>query len=99
VTSVLYLTFALRMRPVKGSILRVAQWTIGYVAVAGAADWLLGTNYGFLRAKPQAATLFDAMAPWPWYIAESFVIAIAAMLVLYAPFWLADRLKRTELAR
>ena len=99
ITSVLYMTFALRLRPVKGSIARAATWTIGYVTVAGTADWLLGTNYGFLRAKPQAQTLFDAMAPWPWYIAESFVIAIAGMLLLYAPFWIADRIKGPQLAR
>lgn len=99
VTSVLYMTFALRMRPVKGSVARTVQWTLGYVAVAGAADWLLGTNYGFLRAKPLAATLFDAMAPWPWYIAQSFVIAIAAMTVLAAPFRIADRIKGARLAR
>lgn len=99
ITSVLYLTFALRMRPVKGSIARAAAWTIGYVVVAGTTDWLLGTNYGFLRAKPQTQTLFDTMAPWPWYIAESFVIAITGMLLLYAPFWIADRIKGAQLAR
>jgi hypothetical integral membrane protein (TIGR02206 family) len=88
------MTFALGMRPIAGSIRRVAIWTLSYVAVAGAADWLLGTNYGFLRAKPATATLFDALAPWPWYIAECFGIAIAAMLILYAPFFLADRLRR-----
>jgi hypothetical integral membrane protein (TIGR02206 family) len=94
ITSVLYLTFALRMRPVRGSIARVIAWTLGYVAVAGTFDWLAATNYGFLRHKPQTATLFDAMAPWPWYIAESFVIAIVAVLVLYAPYWIADRVRR-----
>ena len=93
ITAVLYMTFALGMRPVAGAIRRVAAWTLSYVAVAGAADWLLGTNYGFLRAKPPTATLFDALSPWPWYIAECFVIAIAAMLILYAPFYLADRVR------
>ncbi len=93
ITSVLYLTFASRMRPVAGSIRRVVVWTIFYVAVAGTADWLLGTNYGFLRAKPGVVTLFDSMPPWPWYIAESFAIGIAAMLILYAPFYLADRIR------
>ena len=93
IASVLYLTFATRMRPIAGSIRRVAAWTLAYVAVAGAADWLLRTNYGFLRAKPNVATLFDSMPPWPWYIAESFAIGIAAMLVLYAPFYLADRVR------
>ena len=94
ITSVLYLTFALRMRPVAGSIRRVIAWTLAYVAVAGTADWLLGTNYGFLRAKPQVATLFDSMPPWPWYIAESFLIGVSAMLILYVPFFAADRLRR-----
>jgi hypothetical integral membrane protein (TIGR02206 family) len=94
ITGVLYLTFALGMRPIAGSIRRVVIWTLSYVAVAGAADWLLGTNYGFLRAKPATATLFDALAPWPWYIAECFAIAVAAMLILYAPFYLADRMRR-----
>lgn len=93
VTSVLYLTFALRMRPVSGSIRRAAQWTLAYVAVAGAFDWILGTNYGFLRHKPDAATLFDAMAPWPWYIAECLVVAVAAMGILAAPYWIADRVR------
>ena len=93
ITSVLYLTFAARMRPIAGSIRRVAGWTLAYVAVAGTADWWLGTNYGFLRAKPNAATLFDHMPPWPWYIAESFAVGIAAMLILYAPFYLADRIR------
>lgn len=98
ITGVLYLTFALRMRPVGGSIARVIQWTLGYVAVAGAFDWIFGTNYGFLRHKPQAATLFDALAPWPWYIAECFAIAVAAMLVLYAPYWISDRVRRLHAA-
>jgi hypothetical integral membrane protein (TIGR02206 family) len=46
IASVLYLTFALRMRPVEGSIRRVILWTLSYIAIAGIADWLLGTNYG-----------------------------------------------------
>jgi hypothetical integral membrane protein (TIGR02206 family) len=96
ITSVLYLTFATRLRPIAGSIRRVVIWTLAYVAVAGGADWLLGTNYGFLRHKPDNKTLFDLMSPWPWYIAESFVIAIAAMLILYAPFWLAERARRPK---
>jgi hypothetical integral membrane protein (TIGR02206 family) len=98
ITGVLYMTFGLKMRPVPGSIARVAAWTIGYIAVAGTADWLLGTNYGFLRSKPSVATLFDTMPPWPWYIAESFAIGVFAMVVLYLPFLLLDRLRQSRLA-
>jgi hypothetical integral membrane protein (TIGR02206 family) len=98
IASVLYVTFGLGMRPVPGSIRRVLLWTLAYVAVAGTADWLLGTDYGFLRAKPAVATLFDAMPPWPWYIGECFAIGVAAMLVLYAPFFIADRWRKPRLA-
>lgn len=97
IASVLYMTFALGMRPVKGSVPRVALWTLAYIAVAGTADWLLGTNYGFLRAKPEVATLFDQMAPWPWYIAQSFAVGTIAMLVLYAPFYFVERRRKTEI--
>ena len=98
ITSVLYMTFGMKMRPVAGSIVRVAAWTIGYIAVAGTTDWLLGTNYGFLRAKPATATLFDSMPPWPWYIAECFAIGLFAMAVLYLPFLLLDRLRQARAA-
>jgi hypothetical integral membrane protein (TIGR02206 family) len=98
ITSVLYMTFGLKMRPTLQSFQRVVLWTLLYVAVAGAADRLLGTNYGFLRAKPQVATLFDSMPPWPWYIAESFAIALVAMALLYLPFFVRDRLQQAKTA-
>ncbi|HEY8698654.1 MAG TPA: TIGR02206 family membrane protein [Rhizomicrobium sp.] len=96
IAGVFYLTLGLKMRPRPGSIARVIAWSLAYLVIAGTADWLLGTNYGFLRAKPPAATLFDAMAPWPWYIAECFGIGLASVLILYAPFFLADRLRARQ---
>jgi len=98
ITSVLYMTFGLKMRPDAGSIVRVVSWTVGYIAVAGTADALLGTNYGFLRAKPTVQTLFDSMPGWPWYIAESFAIGLVAIAVLYAPFLLLDQLRQSRTA-
>jgi hypothetical integral membrane protein (TIGR02206 family) len=96
IASVLYMAAALGMRPVAGSLRRVIVWTLAYIAVAGTADWLLGTDYGFLRAKPGVATVFDAMPPWPWYIAVSFVIGVGAMLLLHAPYFIADRAHRPQ---
>ena len=98
ITGVLYLTLGLRMRPVAGSIRRAVAWSLAYVAVAGTTDWLFKTNYGFLRAKPTASTVFDLMPAWPWYIAECFGIGLAAMLILYAPFAIADRVRGARIA-
>ena len=96
IAAVIYLTIGLKMRPYLVSILRVTGWTLLYGAVAGAADWLLGTNYGFLRAKPDHLTLLDYMSPWPWYLPELLVAGVLFMLFWYLPFALADMRARRD---
>lgn len=92
VAAVLYLTFGTGMRPYSSSIPRAIGWTLAYLAAAGLADWLLGVNYAFLRAKPDHATLFEFMPAWPWYILETIGFGVAAILLLYLPWYVADRL-------
>jgi hypothetical integral membrane protein (TIGR02206 family) len=90
IAAVIYLTLALRMRPWLVSIARVTGWTLLYGATAGLADWALGTNYGFLRAKPDHLTLLDYMAPWPWYLPELLIAGVLFMLFWYLPFAISD---------
>ncbi len=96
--AVLYLTFAGGLRPVASSLKRVALWTLGYAAAAGVTDWLLGVNYGFFRAKPAHATLFDLFHAWPYYLPEMIAFGMAAMALLYAPWWASDRLGKRRAA-
>jgi hypothetical protein len=93
IAALLYLTFT-GMRPRPASLPRVVVATLGYALVAGAADFALGTDYGFLRAKPANASLIDFLSPWPWYIPELVGIGIASLLVYYAPFWVRDGWRR-----
>ena len=93
IAALLYLTFT-GMRPRPASLPRVVAATLGYALVAGAADFALGTNYGFLRAKPANASLIDFLSPWPWYIPELVGIGILSLLVYYAPFWVRDGWRR-----
>jgi hypothetical integral membrane protein (TIGR02206 family) len=97
IVSVLFLTFAARMRPYLLSLGRVTGWSLLYAAAAGLADWTLGTNYGFLRAKPAHLSLLDFMAPWPWYLPELFGAGIFFMLLWYAPFAVADLVQGRKL--
>jgi hypothetical integral membrane protein (TIGR02206 family) len=90
IAAVIYMTVGLKMRPYLMSIVRVTGWTLLYGVTAGAADWILGTNYGFLRAKPDHLTLLDYMAPWPWYLPELLVAGVLFMLFWYLPFAIAD---------
>ncbi len=96
IASVIWLTVGAKMRPVPASILRVVAWSFVYAAIAGATDWLLGVNYGFFRAKPGHATVFDFLSEWPAYIPEMIVIGALSTLVLYVPWFFGDLLKRPK---
>ncbi len=99
IAAVLYLTFGRMMRPVPQSFPRVIAWTALYAAAAGTADAVLRTNYGFLRAKPDHATLLDFLSPWPWYLPELAATAVLFMLLVYAPFFVSDRFRAWSAAR
>jgi hypothetical integral membrane protein (TIGR02206 family) len=93
IASVIFLTLGMRLRPCPASIPRVMAWSLFYMAAAGAVDWALGVNYGFLRAKPIYASLYDLMPAWPYYLPVVVVLGVISTLICYAPFFLADRLR------
>jgi hypothetical integral membrane protein (TIGR02206 family) len=93
IAAVLFLTLGRGIRAYPKSIPRVITWSLVYMAIAGLADWLLKVNYGFLRAKPGHASLYDLMPAWPWYIPYVVVLALIAVLICYLPFFLVDAVK------
>ncbi len=94
IAALLYLTLGTGLRPRLSCLPRVAAATLFYACVAGLADWRLGTNYGFLRAKPPGTTLLSFMSPWPWYIPELVATGILSLLVYYLPFAALDWSRR-----
>ena len=57
---------------------------------AALVNYLFDANYGYLREKPQRASLLDYLGPLPIYIAGLEIVAAFMFLVLYAPFFIAD---------
>jgi len=94
IAALLYLTLGTGLRPATASLPRVLAATLGYALVAGTADALLGTNYGFLRMPPAQKSLIGLLSSWPWYIPEMAAIGIASALLCYAPFAIRDVLRR-----
>lgn len=90
IAALLYLTLGMRMRPTMRSLPRVIAASFFYLGTAALLDWVLGVNYGFLRAKPLGQNLLTAMSPWPWYILELVAVGIGFVLLYYLPFLLTD---------
>lgn len=91
VAGVVFLMVAARLRPHWRSVVRAYAWILGYAVVAGTFNAIFGTNYGFLRHKPEVATLFDGLGPWPWYIASAAALAGVFFVLLYLPWAILDR--------
>jgi hypothetical integral membrane protein (TIGR02206 family) len=82
----LALAFGTALRPQPGAFRRAMLWSWVYLGGGYAVNWLLGANYGFINAKPDVATLFDRMGPYPWYLLTLQAIAFTLYLFLLLPF-------------
>jgi hypothetical integral membrane protein (TIGR02206 family) len=99
IVAVIFMTLAMGKRPVPMSIVRALGWSAVYFVAAMAVNLMLGTNFGYLRAKPEQPSLMDYMAPWPYYLGQLVLLAFLFCLACYLPFFVIDRLrcKRTGL--
>jgi hypothetical integral membrane protein (TIGR02206 family) len=93
IVSVIFLTLALGMRPWPQSLLRVFLWSNVYALCAGLINYLFDANYGYLREKPQRASLLDYLGAWPIYIGGLEIVAALAFFIFYSPFLIADSLR------
>ncbi len=93
VVAVLYLTCGLAMRPTWRSLGRAWLGLQVFLVATAGVDRLLDANYGYLRAKPAQASLFDYLGPWPWYLITVEAVALVLFAACYAPFALLDRLR------
>ncbi|WP_299050201.1 TIGR02206 family membrane protein [uncultured Nocardioides sp.] len=71
------------------------SWRDYRMAVAVTAAWAvsvyglnvaLGTNYGFLNAKPAGGSVLDLLGPWPTYVVAEIVIICAVWALMTWPF-------------
>jgi hypothetical integral membrane protein (TIGR02206 family) len=92
IVGVLYGALVYRLRPYPMSIVRVGAITLALAAVIVVVNLWLGTNFMYLMAKPERASLMDWLGPWPWYWLPLIGIGLLSFLILYLPFYIRDRL-------
>lgn len=82
----LYLPLAMKWRPRPGIVPRIFLWNQAYFIIAFSLNSASGTNFGFLAAKPEVASLLDHLGDWPVYLIWLQLIAILVMALLLLPF-------------
>lgn len=91
IVAALYLTVVEGLRPTWGSVRRVILGTLAYMGVVTVINVAIGSNYMFTLGKPPVVNLLDVLGPWPWYIIPMILLGVLNVLLLYLPFWWADR--------
>lgn len=86
VLAVLYAIVGYGFRPRLRSVGIAMVVTASYTLLVAGINLVLDTNYLFLRAKPQGASIMDYFGPWPIYIAGNVVLTIALFFLAYLPF-------------
>lgn len=99
VVAVVYAIFAFGFAPRLRSVFIALAAVAGYAAVIAPLNYVLDSNYLYLRAQPEPATLLSVFGPWPLYLLPLFGLAIAACFLAYAPFALARLGARIARAR
>ena len=93
VWAAVYLTWGLGLTP---------SWRSYRIALCATAAWAVtiyafnvtvGTNYGYLNAKPQTASILDLLGDWPWYVLAEISLVIAVWALATWP-WVSPARRR-----
>jgi len=97
VLGIMYATIALGNRPYATDILTVSLITACILLpITYIINLLLGepANFWYLMAKPEGASLMDAFPEPPYHLLVLMPLAIATFLIIYAPYFIKDRLQK-----
>jgi hypothetical integral membrane protein (TIGR02206 family) len=85
VAAILFLVWTGALRPRRHSWWKVLLGLNVYAALVLLFDLRYGTNYMYLRQKPESSSLLDLFGPWPWYLLGGEAAAFLLCGLLYLP--------------
>lgn len=89
VVTVLALLWMHQARIGRGAMWRAFGMLNALALCLGIFDWRFGTNYMFLRDKPEAVSLLTYFGKWPVYIfaADALALGLFSLLAMYAKWY------------
>ncbi|WP_452222853.1 YwaF family protein [Lacinutrix chionoecetis] len=92
---IFYATFVFNMRPTWKSVFKSFIALQLYMVILFTINYLLGANYSYLNQKPNSASLLDYLGEWPNYIIVVELFLIPYFFIIYLPFFVAEKVKKT----
>ncbi len=86
-----YLTWGLGQTPSWRAYANSVLVTAGWAATLFAFNTTTGTNYGYLNAKPAAASVLDLLGDWPWYVLAEVLVVLSVWALLTWPWVQLER--------
>jgi hypothetical integral membrane protein (TIGR02206 family) len=86
VATILFLAWSGQARPRPGSVWRAILAVQVYAVAIGIYNAAFGTNYFYLRNKPERFSILSWFGPWPWYILGGEALALLLFALLWLPF-------------
>lgn len=84
--SILYAIFVFDFRPTWRGLGKSLLWINLYFVFVAGVNWLLGTNFMYIRQKPPSPTMLDLFGDWPWYILGGELLALMLFTLVMLPF-------------
>ncbi len=85
VQSGLYAIFVFRFRPTFRGIFKCLLFINVYAVIVSGFNWILNTNFMYLRAKPPG-TVLDLFGEWPSYLLGAEFLALTLFFIAWLPF-------------
>jgi len=93
VVFIFYATFVYNMKPTLKSAVKSYVALQVYFVTIFILNKVLGTNYFYVNKKPDNPSILDFFGDWPNYIIVSELILIPYFLLIYLPFYWAEKKK------
>ena len=86
VWAAVYVVLAMKLHPTWQTYQQAVKITPTWLLATYCFNVMMGTNYGYLNAKPGPASALDLLGPWPIYVLAEIHIAIGAWALLVWPW-------------